>query len=117
MVFSLLVLSPLGLGEAGVSALRFARAAVAQGHVLRQVFFHASGVAALNPPQAFADEPKTVAAWMRFAQQHEIPLLACETSAMRRGIEPRGGGPVRVGTLGQFMVAVGESDRIMSFAD
>jgi tRNA 2-thiouridine synthesizing protein D len=119
MVFSLLILSPPAGGSAVAGALRFAAAALESGHQVRQVFFHGEGVAAVARADLPGDEPDLDGAWARLAERGGFPLLACETALVRRGLDVRGlrPGAVRVGTLGQFMLAVGESDRVLTFAD
>ncbi len=119
MVISLLVLCSPASGQGASSALRFAVAALAAGHTLRQVFFHADGVLAVPPVDVPADEPDLEAGWAALAAVHGVPLLACETALARRGLDRPGlaTGAVRLGTLGQFMLAVAQSDRVLSFAD
>ena len=118
MVFSLLVLSAPTNGQGAAAALRFAQAALAAGHRLRQVFFHADAVAAAVHLEAPLDEPQLEAAWATIAQRHGVPLLACETALARRGLDAVGipHGSVTPGTLGQFMLALGECDRVITFA-
>ncbi len=118
MVFSILVTaSPRG-GPGAAAALRFARAALASGHQVRQVFFHGDGAVALVAAAPTAGEPDLAAGWAGLAAHHGFPLLACETALARRGLDGAPArGPVRPGTLGQFMVAVGESGRVMQFRD
>lgn len=119
MVFSILVLSPPQGGSAAAAALRFARAALASGHAVRQVFFHAGGVAAAVRAELPAGEPDLDAAWATLAGAHGFPLLACETALARRGLDGarRPSAVVRAGTLGQFMLALGDCDRLLQFVD
>jgi tRNA 2-thiouridine synthesizing protein D len=119
MVISLLVLCSPASGQGASSALRFARAAVAAGHTLRQVFFHADGVMAVLAVEVPADEPDLGAGWAALAAAHGVPLLACETALARRGLDRPAvaTGAVKIGTLGQFMLAVVDSDRVLTFAD
>jgi tRNA 2-thiouridine synthesizing protein D len=119
MVFSLLILAPPAGGSAVAGALRFAAAALDAGHQVRQVFFHGEGVGAVARADLPADEPDLDAAWARLAARGGFPLLACETALARRGLDAGSlrAGAVRAGTLGQFMLAMGESDRVLTFAD
>lgn len=119
MVFSLLILAPPAGGSAVAGALRFATAALDAGHQVRQVFFHGEGAAAVARADLPADEPDLDAAWALLARRGGFPLLACQTALARRGLDVGGLRPaaVRTGTLGQFMLAVGESDRVLTFAD
>ncbi|ODC05326.1 sulfurtransferase TusD [Terasakiispira papahanaumokuakeensis] len=73
--------------QAPHSALRFARAALAQGHTIVRVFFYADGVhtgsALACPPQ---DEPHIPQQWQTLAESEHIELVICVAAALRRGI-------------------------------
>jgi len=119
MVFSLIVLNAPWQGQAAQSAYRCAQALLAAGHALRQVFFYGDGALALVPGVTAADQPDLDRAWRELATRHGIPILACTTAAERRGIPVDGsaGGAARPGTLGQLMLALGDSERVLTFAD
>ncbi len=116
MQFLLIVLGAPGGGAAGASALRFARAAIATGHAVRQVFFHADGVHAAAPPEAIAGEPDLEAGWRQLAAAG-IPLLACTAAMARRGVVPQPSAVVRPGSLSQLSAALESADRVVTFAD
>jgi tRNA 2-thiouridine synthesizing protein D len=97
-------------GAAVASALGFATAAVAAGHILRQVFFHGDGV---RCARAGADVDHDLRALLVLARQHDVPLLACSTWLERLGVIAQGS--VRPGSLGQWCDALEDSDRVMSF--
>lgn len=69
------------------SALSFAQAVVDGGHELLRVFFYHDGVLIANkltaPPQ---DEQDISGAWQSFAAKHDVELVACIASCLRRGI-------------------------------
>ncbi len=73
--------------QAPLSALKFAQAVLNQGHTLSRVFFYEDGVYTANnlstPPQ---DEPDVTRAWSEFAAAHNIDLVICVASALRRGV-------------------------------
>lgn len=118
MVFSILVTAPSVGGSGAAAALRFARAALAAGHGVRQVFFHGDGVGALVAVDPPGGAPDLAAGWAELASAHGFPLLACETALARRGLDRVvAAGPVRPGTLGQFMVAVADAGRVVQFRD
>lgn len=72
---------------APLSALRFARAALAAGHQIRRVFFYQEGVHLANglvcPPQ---DEINLTREWQQLAAEHQLELLVCVAAALKRGI-------------------------------
>jgi len=73
--------------QSAYSALQFCYAAVAQGHVVTQVFFYRDAVSQcsrLSVP--LADEFNGVDEWLAFARAHEVALVACVSAAERRGI-------------------------------
>ena len=121
MVFTLIVLNAPWQGQAAQSAYRFAEAALSAGHELRQVFFYGDGAGALRPGVAAADRPDLDQAWRGLGARHGVSILACTAAAERRGIEQLGAGDglgaARPGTLGQLMLALGDSDRVLTFAD
>lgn len=118
MVFSILVTAPPVGGSGAAAALRFARAALAAGHEVRQVFFHGDGVGAFAAHDTGGAGPDLGMAWAALAADHRVPLLACETALARRGLDRLpAAGPVRAGTLGQFMVALDDAGRVVQFRD
>ena len=121
MVFSLIVLNALSQGQAAQSAYRFAEAVLAAGHELRQVFFYGDGAGALRPGVGAADRPDLGLAWRDLAARHGVSILACTAAAERRGIDLAAAdarpGAARPGTLGQLMLALADSDRVLTFAD
>lgn len=114
--------------QASRSALRFVRAAIAAGHRIERVFFQLDGVlngaAPIRPPEGEADP---AAAWQALAGEHDLDLVLCVSSALRRGVldadEARRAGLaatlVRPGFtisgLGQLVDAALTSDRLVTF--
>lgn len=118
MRFSLVVLSAPASAQAATTALRFAEAALAAGHAIRQVFFYGAGVAALARGETPADELDVDAAWRALAARHGFPVLACRSAAARQGLDALPDarrGAVGAGTLGQLMAALDDTDRVVSF--
>jgi len=110
------------------SAVRFCRAAVAQGHTISQVFFYADGVTQANSlVNPLADEFDAVSAWNELAKHTNIDLVVCISAAERRGVindeqareEDKKCGNIhprfRVAGLGELHAASLESDRTVSF--
>ena len=110
------------------TALRFANALVKQGHQLYRVFFYHDAVNAGNslitPPQ---DEINIPAQWQSLAEQHNIDLVVCIASALKRGVlndsessryEKNSSNLAEgfdISGLGQLIEAIAESDRVVSF--
>lgn len=87
MKFALLVnASPYG-SPGALSALRFAEAALQQGHSLYRVFFFQDGVYCgnrLNTPAQ--DEVNIAERWSALAKSNNIDLVVCAASALKRGV-------------------------------
>ena len=128
MKFSLVVHGAPYSSESCISALNYADAILAAGHEIVRVFFYHDGVYAANalasPPQ---DEPDLVARWQSLANNHDIELVACIASCLRRGILDEteaqryekaasnlAAGFVISG-LGQLIDACMTSDKVMTF--
>lgn len=110
------------------AALRFATALLAEGHTLFRVFFFGDGVlngTRLNcPAGGEVDLPRQ---WQELAALHNIDMVACISSALRRGIVDAGeatrhdldAGSLRDGFelsgLGQLVEACIRSDRVLTF--
>src|SRR5690554_3958001 len=85
--FSLLLQQSPFAGQSFASALQFARAALAQGYLLEQIFLYEDAVLAVQPGIDLpADEPDLAAQLASFCQQQQIPLLYCVTAAEKRGV-------------------------------
>lgn len=128
MKFSLAVYSAPHSSQAAASALRFARALLAQGHQLYRVFFYCDGVhnasALAAPPQ---DEADLVSAWQTLQRQHQLDLVVCIAAAQRRGVlneseAARWEKPAanlatgfELAGLGQLADAAVNSDRLITF--
>jgi len=110
------------------TALRFARAALASGHTIQRVFFYHDGVyngSALSvPPQ---DEEDLTEAWAALGRAHQLDLVICIASALKRGMLDAGeaeryempASNVRpefaVSGLGQLVDAAIDADRLVTF--
>ena len=87
MKFCLAVYGPPYTHQASESALHFARAVLASGHEIYRVSFYHDGVYngthLAAPPQDEIDIP---AAWRSLADTHQLDLVVCVASALRRGM-------------------------------
>ena len=129
MQFSLLILSAPPASQAPLTALNFARAAIAGGHQIRTVFFYGDGVQNANAHAApAADEVNVPSEWQRFADDSGCELISCSASSLRRGVldpreserHDRSGASLldgaSLGGLGLLAEACQQSDRLVSFA-
>ena len=130
MKFALLINTGPYQHQAADTAYQFARAALAEGHTIRSIFFYQDGVYNASrlsvPPQ---DDRHIVRRWSALAAEHRIELLLCSASALRRGILDKEGARVnaidtdnlapgfRLAGLAQLIDAGIEADRLLSFAD
>lgn len=128
MKFSLLILGAPYSSQSVQSALRFAQAALAGGHEVLRVFFYHDAVnianALITPPQ---DEPDLPREWAALAEQHDLDLVVCIASALKRGVLDEGEAKryqrpaanlargFEISGLGQLTEAALLSDRLVTF--
>jgi tRNA 2-thiouridine synthesizing protein D len=114
--------------ESCLSALRFTQATLEAGHEVLRVFFYHDAVQTASvliaPPQ---DEIDITAEWQSVAQSHDLELIACIASCLRRGIldeteAERYEKPAAniadgftIAGLGQMIDACMNADRVMTF--
>ena len=126
--YVLLVCSAPYTYQGGDTALCFAKALIAKGHIIEQVFFYHDGVYISSdltePEQA---ERKINKDWAELARLHQVDLVVCSHSAMKRGIldqqiaQQTGhdhfnlNSRFKIQGLGQFVDAVCKADRLVSF--
>jgi tRNA 2-thiouridine synthesizing protein D len=128
MRFALLVHGAPASHAASRTALRFARAALAGGHEIVRVFFHADGVLNGASHAVFPqDEDDPGGAWAALGREHGLDLVVCVASALRRGLldageaerYERGGATLRpeftISGLGQLVDAALGADRLVTF--
>lgn len=123
MKFSLLITSSPFETTQHQCALRFAKAALSNGHNIQRIFFYKDAVLAANvlttPPQG---QTSAVQDWQIFAEQTDITLNACIANSLRRGIvDPTEAERYRLmgGNLGSAfsLVGLGEMTEVMSDSD
>lgn len=128
MKYSLVVLGAPVSSQSSKTALRFALAALEEGHEIYRVFFFDDGVAVASElvvtPQ---DEVNTGTQWSDLADSHRADLVVCVSSALKRGIldateASRYEKPCHnlrpgfnISGLGQLIDATLESDRVITF--
>lgn len=126
--FALLVLGSPTSSQSPASALAFARAAVQTGHQIFRVFFFHDGVhCGSDFAIPVAGQTSIATQWAELAEQHNIDLVICVASALKRGIindneakryaktasnmHPK----FDLSGLGQWVEACGIADRVMTF--
>jgi tRNA 2-thiouridine synthesizing protein D len=87
MKYGLLVLGAPYSGNSSHTAYRFAKAALDAGHQVSRVFFYHDAVQNSNSlavaPQGYLD---LQAKWQALIQQHDIDIVTCIASALKRGV-------------------------------
>ena len=85
--FTVLIDSSPEQTNAHFNAIAFCRAALAQQHQIKQIFFFQDAVRIadhrLDLP---ADEWDPQAQWQQLAQEHGLPLQICSAASQRRGL-------------------------------
>lgn len=68
-------------------ALRFAQAAVAQGHEIIRIFFYQEGVLNASSTLVVAQDQEDIAQqWQAFIKEQQIDAVVCIAAALRRGV-------------------------------
>lgn len=128
MIYSLLVVSSPSSGQSARSAALFAQAVIKRGHTLHRVFFIDEGVhAGSNNHVVPQDEKNPVDLWAELSDQHNVDLVLCVSSAIKRGLlddseaqrYENGLATVHpafvISGLGQLVDAAAVSDRLLTF--
>lgn len=128
MIYSLLVLSSPACGQGAMTAAEFAHTAIERGHDIHRIFFLDAGTGAGSALAVFPqDEADRLQPWVDLAEQHQVELILCISSALRysmldsteaqryekvaASIHPA----FTVSGLGQLVDAVAVSDRMLTF--
>lgn len=128
MIYSLLVLASPAAGTGNLTAARFAQAVLQAGHTLERVFFYDAGVetglASRTVPQ---DEEDPADLWRELAARHDVELVVCVASALRRGVldeneaqrhekaHPTLDQAFCIGGLGLLIESAATADRLITF--
>jgi tRNA 2-thiouridine synthesizing protein D len=128
MQFSLLILGSPSSTQSASTAFRFAQAVINSGHTLYRVFFYHDGVYCANelvtPAQ---DEESLPENWASLAAEHNVDLVVCIASALKRGVIDKAEAlryekpasnlreNFSISGLGQLVDAAIVSDRVITF--
>lgn len=110
------------------SAAQFARCAIKMGHNIHRVFFLDAGTLNGNANSVIPqDEQNLLQDWVSLAQEQDVELVLCISSALKRGMldeteaqrYERSGATAHpafiVSGLGQLVDASAKSDRLITF--
>ena len=128
MQFALLIQGSPTSSQSLITAHAFASAAIEAGHTIQRAFFYHDAVLIgsehLAPPQ---DERNIQALWQALSTTHDVPLVLCVASCLRRGIldereaerfEKRSASLAKgfeIGGLGQLIDASITAERTLTF--
>lgn len=128
MKFSVVVHAAPYSSEASLTALKFCRTLLSNGHQIYRLFYFRDGVQNLNALTVGGqDESDLPAQWQDFLRQHDIDATVCVTSALKRGLldsqesmrYEKGSVSLsdagQIAGLGQLVDACLESDRLVNF--
>ena len=128
MIYSLLVLSSPVSGLCNLTAAQFAHSLLSGGHQIHRVFFLDAGTYTGNANAIFPqDDTNPLPAWVRLAEDHQVELVLCVSSALRRGLHdktearrhdltaPTIHPAFIISGLGQLIDASAGSDRLVTF--
>lgn len=115
MKFALLVTAAPFSTQGAETALRFARAAISNGHSIERIFFfrdavHNASALAVAPQ----DESNIPAAWQQFCEAQAIDAVVCVSAALKRGITDNNTN-IPIAGLGLLTDAMINADRLVTF--
>ena len=128
MLYSLLILASPHAGDTVHTAQQFAQDVLARGHDIHRVFFLDDGVLNGSAQQVYPqDERAPASGWVSLAEEHDVELILCVSSALKRGMLDAGEAEryerdaatvhpaFVISGLGQLVDATLESDRVVTF--
>lgn len=111
-----------------MTAVEFARAAIARGHSVHRVFFLDAGSCTGSANAVFPqDETDRLQPWVALAEEHKVELVLCISSALKHGMldstearryekdAPTVHPAFIISGLGQLVDATAASDRMITF--
>jgi tRNA 2-thiouridine synthesizing protein D len=130
LCFAILVTGQPYSDQSSKTALQFCKAIIERQHRIYRVFFFNDGVHCANnfitPPQ---DEKSIPTQWQALQQEHELDLVVCVSSALRRGVIDQKeaerydvsghnmASGFNIGGLGQWVDACMHADRVIRFGN
>ncbi|WP_330926404.1 sulfurtransferase complex subunit TusD [Candidatus Sororendozoicomonas aggregata] len=130
MKFALAIYGAPATSQAPQTALHFAKATLAEGHEIVQLFFYQDGVhTASTLCMAPQDEQPLTQQWRAFIHERQLDAIVCIAAAMRRGVVDQAEAKryelsahnldttFTLSGLGQLIDASVTADRIITFGD
>jgi tRNA 2-thiouridine synthesizing protein D len=115
MKFALLITAAPFSTQGAETALRFARAAISNGHSIERIFFFRDGVHnASTFTTAPQDENNIPAEWQQFCAAQTIDTVVCVSAALKRGIVDTNTN-IPIAGLGLLTDAIINADRLVTF--
>lgn len=105
--------------EASYSAYNFSKAIInstgSNQHHLKSIFFYLDGSQCANSLLDLpGDEPNLQQLWRQLSEQHQLELIVCSSSALRRGIGKNNlAAGFKFGSLAQLMLACNAADKVV----
>jgi tRNA 2-thiouridine synthesizing protein D len=128
LIYTLLVMSSPASGHGARTAAAFARAVIGRGHNINRVFFLDEGTATGSATAVFPqDEEDRLQPWVELAEQHDVELVLCISSALKRGMldeaeanrHERPAATIHpafvISGLGQLIDAADNAERLVTF--
>jgi len=128
MKFTIVITGAPYTTQAPHSAWRFTKAVLESGHYIHRVFLHGDGVlCASSLATAAQDEQDIHQLWHELATRHQLDIVVCIASALKRGIINAReserynkehfnlASSMQLSGLGQLIDGLHHSDRIVTF--
>lgn len=128
MKFALAIYGSHTNSQAPQTALKFAKAAFAQGHEIIRIFFYQDGVNTASQFSIFPqDEENSSLEWQALISEYSIDAVVCIAAALRRGVLDQNEAEryqvsnsnlaecYNLSGLGQLIDAAYKTDRLITF--
>lgn len=98
------------------NAINFAQALLSQQHTINYIYFLFDGAYTANINIDMpTDEPNLSQQWSELAQNNNLILHVCASSALRRGINVNNlASSFAMGSIGQLVESADQADRVVS---
>jgi len=95
------------------TALQFSKSVLDLKHQISLIFFQGDGV--YHALKTNNKEDKNWHEWLSLMGHNDIKLINCSSANIKRGLEIKGNSPIKVAGLGELIIAIKESDKVMKF--
>jgi len=95
------------------TALQFSKSVLDLKHQISLIFFQGDGV--YHSLRVNNKDDKDWLEWLNLMSQNNVKLINCSSANIKRGLEIKDNSLIKVAGLGELIMAIKESDKVMKF--